>query len=185
MIEYSQMARPKKRNRYTDGLTIKQRKFVNRYVKTGNGRQSVLEAYDANETTADGLAYRLLQKDKIQRAIDVALAKIGFDEDFAAANLKRVVDEGQNNLDKTRPADVIRAIKLYHDIKGHTEKNIKKDVKKEIEDKIRDMNTIQLKKKLDQLDDKQKRLMEYMEGTLQDGEIVEEENENAERKNQG
>lgn len=171
---YFGMARPKKRNSYVDDLTIKQRKFVNRYVETGNAKQSVLDSYDAKEVSASGIATKLLKKPKIQRAIDKSLAKAGFDEDFAAATLKTVVEEGYHNLDKTRPADILRALKLYTDIKGHAQSKQTKSVEEKFVDKIRDMNTAQLKKKLDELDEKQKQLMAYLDRSLQNGETVEE-----------
>ncbi len=165
------MGKPRKKTRFADRLTIKQRKFVNQYVKTGVAKNAVLTAYDTSEKNACSMGTVLLKKEKIQNAIDVALAKAGFDEDFAAGTLKTVVEEGKMNLDKTRPSDVISALKLYHQIKGDVgDKN--KSQTKQLRDQLRDMSIGKLKEKLDELNKRQEKLTMYLENKIEEGEVV-------------
>ena len=51
-------------------LTIKQRKFISEYVKTGNGRQSALEAYEVKPSVAANIASENLNKPQIVEEID-------------------------------------------------------------------------------------------------------------------
>ena len=55
-------------------MTIKQRKFISEYVKTGNGTQSALAAYNYSKPThAAVMASTLLKKDNIQEEINEIL----------------------------------------------------------------------------------------------------------------
>ena len=51
-------------------LTIKQRKFISEYVKTGNGTQSALTAYKTTPMTAANIASENLNKPQIVEEID-------------------------------------------------------------------------------------------------------------------
>ena len=55
-------------------LTVKQRKFISEYVRTGNGTQSALVAYNYSKPThAAVMASTLLKKDNIQDEINEIL----------------------------------------------------------------------------------------------------------------
>lgn len=61
----------------TRELTIKQRKFVKAYVKSGNGTQSALEAYDTEDYfTGGSIAQENLKKPAIKKAIETALIEL-------------------------------------------------------------------------------------------------------------
>ena len=57
-----------KENNMSEKLTKKEKDFADEYLETGNGTQSVLQAYDTERTdTAGTIAHRNLKKDKIRQ----------------------------------------------------------------------------------------------------------------------
>lgn len=58
-----------------DGLTLKQKRFADHYIETGNGTQSVLVAgYDTDYNTAQNIAYENVRKPKVVSYINRQLA---------------------------------------------------------------------------------------------------------------
>lgn len=69
-------------------LTRKQAKFVDGYIKTGNGRKSALDSYDTdNPKTADKIANTNLNNNKIQTVIAKALEKHEITEETIAEEI--------------------------------------------------------------------------------------------------
>lgn len=75
------------------GLTIKQRKFVEEYVKTGDKTVAYKEAYDTkgNLSTIQPEAVRTANIPQVRNAIDEALAKQDIDIDLAIAPIGKAL----------------------------------------------------------------------------------------------
>ncbi len=72
-------------------LTIKQQKFVNEYIKTGNGTQSAIKAgYSENcaqEIASENLLKPII-KAKIEKVMNKTAEQIGINAEFVLSNLK-------------------------------------------------------------------------------------------------
>lgn len=82
------------------GLTLKQKRFADHYIETGNGTQSVLAAgYNTDYDTAQNIAYENVRKPKVvsyitrqlalkdanpELVLEVLLDKLKNDNDFIA-----------------------------------------------------------------------------------------------------
>jgi len=94
-------------------LSTREKAFVSAYINTesptfGNGTRSMLKAHPGiKETTAGTLANRTLKRDKIQSAIDQALAKAGITIADRASALAEAI-KGQ----------ATKEAKTYHVIEG-------------------------------------------------------------------
>lgn len=65
----------------TTGLTVKQRKFVQTYVETGNGTAAALAAYDTDDApTAATIATENLRKPQLQEAVAELLDAAGLSD---------------------------------------------------------------------------------------------------------
>lgn len=97
-----------------DNLTIKQRKFVRAYLKSGNATDAVLEAgYNAkNRITASAIGSEHLARPKIQNAFARAMESAGLTDDYLVERLNKIVYAGTSQiaLDKANPDQAIRAI---------------------------------------------------------------------------
>ncbi len=92
-------------------LTIKQRKFVNEYVKTnGNGTQAALKTYDTNDlNTAHAIASENLQKPTVKEQLDKILQR-------SEMNINRFTNKMSDILATEPPkgysgADIVEVIK--------------------------------------------------------------------------
>ena len=78
-----------------------------------------------------------------------------------------MVDKGKDNLDDTRPTDVLKALEMFFKLKGHLgTKTPQVDEREEAEK----MSVDQIQKELEKLDRKQSRLL-AMFGRAEDGKI--------------
>lgn len=68
-------------------LSIKERKFIKEYVKSGNGTRAVqLAGYNYKNDTGAGVeASRLLKKAKVKKGIQYELNKVGATKDYIAS----------------------------------------------------------------------------------------------------
>ena len=116
-------------------LTIKQTKFVKHYVKTGNGTESALIAYDtSNPEVANSIAVENLQKPSVQEAVAESLKSAGLDLTILANEAKGLA---MATVDKVSADTKLRTIvelwKLtgaYPDRKtAHLNLNIKGNIK--------------------------------------------------------
>jgi phage terminase small subunit len=76
-------------------LTIKQEKFVNEYIKTGNGTQSAVKA-GYSEKTAYQIAHENLNKPEVAQYIDKrmqsAADKVGMTQEYILNEIKYWID---------------------------------------------------------------------------------------------
>ena len=116
-------------------LTIKQRKFVKHYIKSGNGTQSALQAYDTKSDKVAGImAVENLGKPSIQEAVNQSLQSAGLDLTTLASEAKGLA---MATVDKVSADTKLRTIvelwKLtgaYPDRKtAHLNLNIKGNIK--------------------------------------------------------
>ena len=101
-----------------DGLTTKQRKFVNAYIETNSVTESAIRAGYA-KSSASAAGSRLLATDKIQQAIDARLTKVEEQTDLSVAwVLNRLKEEaiecGENSSHGAR----VRALELLGKHRG-------------------------------------------------------------------
>lgn len=94
-------------------LTMKQEKFCNEYVKTGNALESYLTVYDSNSRSAARIeSSKLLQRDDITERIQ-ALMKPIQNKAINEAEKKRqwlwniIEDESQATSDRLRSMDIL------------------------------------------------------------------------------
>lgn len=164
----------KNRKAADGGLTIKQRKFVREYLRTGNSLQSVLAVYNTkNKRRANFLGYQLRHyNEKVKNAIQRALEAQDLTEDYAARKLKDVIEEGSKNLGDTKPSDYLKALEVVFRLRGYL--GGKKDAtpRERLEDVAQKMTVRQLAQDLRRLDKKQRELLEIMRGEAKDGEII-------------
>lgn len=106
-------------------LSIKQKKYVNAVVRTGNRTQSVLEAYNTKSpNVAQNIATKLDHNPMVQEAIDLALAKNNITLDNRTARLVQIADWAP---DKVSSDTVLKAnIELIKLLKGY--ENIKQKI---------------------------------------------------------
>lgn len=150
-------------------LTLKQKMFVKEYLKTGVKAQAYRAAFGSKGDRAKESSYGAMvyKKPKVRKAIEEALEGADLSDDFAARTLKEVVDKGKDNLDDTRPTDVLKALEMFFKLKGHLgTKTPQVDEREEAEK----MSVDQIQKELEKLDRKQSRLL-AMFGRAEDGKI--------------
>jgi len=69
-------------------LTMKQRRFVKEYIKSGNQTLAAKRSYNCNDDTARSLGSSNLTKHNIKSAVIKAQEKIGITDSFLAKTLK-------------------------------------------------------------------------------------------------
>lgn len=156
-------------------LTLKQKKAVAEYVRTGNKTASYKAAYNCNPKTAQLQANRLFKRPKIVDALTKALKDNKFDENFAVKTLKDIVDSGMENKDITRPDTALKALETYWKVTGALGGGNKMTVKVDLESRAKKMDMTEIRQSLKELDKRQKHLIAIMEGkkpVVEEGEIV-------------
>ena len=99
-------------------LSIKQERFIQEYLKTGNATQSIIKAYpDVTYDSARMMGSRALTTDNIKSRIDDVLDSQGVNAAFIIRELKQSNQDARN--DKQHSAS-IKAIKLLADFVGIT-----------------------------------------------------------------
>lgn len=107
-------------------LTPKQSRFINEYIKSGNGTQSAIKAgyskHTANEIAAENLAKPSI-KSKIDEVMSKEAAEIGLNAKKILSVLNRILDKIDENDNKIL-APIIKAaelsgrhLKLWHEDK--------------------------------------------------------------------
>lgn len=87
---------------FIEGLTLKQKLFADEYIKTGNGTQSVLKAYNANENTARAMATENLAKQNVAAYIAKRMNARELNREYV---LNKLIDELE---DKNEDNPVVR-----------------------------------------------------------------------------
>jgi phage terminase small subunit len=82
-------------------LTIKQKKFIKNYLKTGNGTQAAKDAgYSKN--CAQEIASENLSKPIIQQAVASAAEKLGISAEYVLGNFKEFIEFGKKKIIKAK-----------------------------------------------------------------------------------
>lgn len=102
-------------------LTLKQSKFIKKYIQTGNGSQSAMQAYDVTDPeVAKSIASENLTKPYIKKTIDEALAKAGLNDESFADQLTGIAVATPD-----RPlsySEKLKALELYARVTGKLNK---------------------------------------------------------------
>lgn len=105
-------------------LTIKQRRFVREYLKTGNGTQSALKA-GYSKKTAGAIAFENLKNPKINKLIkeerEEALRECGIDAKYIVQNFKKIFSSNSRHIPLTRiytKGDQVKIVKIK-DVEGN------------------------------------------------------------------
>lgn len=98
-------------------LSLKQKKFTQEYIKTGNGTQSALAVYDTSDPlVAHAIASENLQKPSITEEIDRLLRKNNFTLEENIAPLQKIAT---SQIETRMSADqVIKASELLLRLRG-------------------------------------------------------------------
>jgi phage terminase small subunit len=93
-------------------LTIKQKKFINEYVRNdGNGTQAALVAYDTeDEKTASVISAENLAKPSIRERIDEALVSLNLSPEYVLNGFKKLADNSRVDMAKARALENIASI---------------------------------------------------------------------------
>lgn len=165
----------KGRKEHETKLTMKQRKAVAEYLRTGNKSASYKSAYNANPKTVSIQANKLFKKPKIINALEKALKESKFDDSYAVSTLKRITDAGMENLDITRPDTALKALDTYFKITNKIGGGNKVTLKMDVESQAKKMDMTELLQGLKELDKKQKHILAIIEGkapAVEEGEII-------------
>jgi phage terminase small subunit len=149
-------------------LTLKQRKWIREYLKTGNATEASRRAYKTKNNQVQG--YITKHHPEVQKALHEAFEKMNIDEGYSAEALKKIIDAGKNNTDQAKPSDALRGLEMFYRLKGYLGNDNKVQEQKE-EDRLKVMDVQAIKKELKLLDDRQKRLLAIV-GKAEEGEVV-------------
>lgn len=85
-----------------------EKRFVKEYIKTGNAKQSALEAFNVKESSAGQVAHQKLKQDHIQVMIKEAMAAENLDPQWVIKQRKQIIEKGMKELDsvKIAPSDI-------------------------------------------------------------------------------
>ncbi len=88
---------PKKRK-----LTLKQQKFINNYLETGNGKQSMIEAGYSEKGAKQEASKILTNPDHtVTKEIKSAADKLGINTEYVLNNFKKVIEVNSKTYNKT------------------------------------------------------------------------------------
>lgn len=85
-----------------------EKRFVKEFVKTGNGKQSALEAFNVKPGSAGQVAYQKLKQSHIQEMIKQAMEDEKLDPKWVIKQRKKIIVDGMNGLDSVKilPSDI-------------------------------------------------------------------------------
>lgn len=102
-------------------LTIKERKFVTEYLKSGNATDAVLRSYNVkSKKNASKFAHEIKVKPHIKSAIDKALRHADLTPTTIANTLKKAINAGVGI--RATNSDTLRGIDLYAKLTGAYER---------------------------------------------------------------
>ena len=100
-----------------NGLTVKQKKFIDEYVKSGNGTQAAMKVYNVNgKVSAAAVASDNLQKLNVRKSIEEIMADVGYSTDKSVSTLAYIQQAGKDK--KLSAGDSIRATELLLKLEG-------------------------------------------------------------------
>lgn len=98
------------------GLTLKQKLFVNEYIKTKNGTRSAMKVYHHNDkNTSASTASRLLTNNKIKMTIEKVLERARYNP---IQSVNTLIDLQNTEVKRISGADKINATKLLLQLSG-------------------------------------------------------------------
>jgi phage terminase small subunit len=166
----------KKPNTSYTNLTLRQKKAVKEYLRTGNKSAAIRAVYKVNPKHVSIQANTFFKKPKIIDALSKALKDEKFNDSYAVKTLKKIVDGGMENIDITRPDTALKALETYFKITNKMGGGNKVAIKVDLESQAKKMDVLQLRDALKEMDKKQKRILDVLKGVrpeLQEGEILE------------
>jgi len=97
-------------------LTIKQKRWAERYLQSGNASQSALEVYDTNSrNTAKLIGYKNRRLKHVQAYLEALLDQAGLSDEKIAQHLKTVIEAGVKAQATT--SDALRSLELVLKLK--------------------------------------------------------------------
>jgi len=98
-------------------LTLKQQRFVDYYLQTGNATQSArLAGYNTNQRTMEVIGSENLSKPEIKRAIQTKLIKDKIDPTYVLSGISTIADTSKRDNDKLRAYELLgKYLKLFSD----------------------------------------------------------------------
>lgn len=121
------MAKPRKT------LTIKQKKFVNEYIKSnGNGQQSAMKVYDTKDpNVARAIASENLTKPNVKNELNKLLKDAGYNPIQSIVALKQVQNAEHyktSGADKIKASiELLKIARIYNDVKQTVSYNLNLD----------------------------------------------------------
>jgi len=107
--------------------TIKQKKFVAEYVKTGNATKSALKAYDTTDlSTAAAIGSENIRKPAVQQAIEQALTFHEATPEFAVGRVKKIAEQDK---ELNTSLNASKTILELHGWRKESKPNLTLDVK--------------------------------------------------------
>lgn len=104
--------------------TIKEKKFVNEYLKTGNATEAAQKVYNAKSyNSSANIGYQNLKKLDFPTILDRA----GITDDFIAKTIRGGM-KAKNNLGKPEWASRLKATELATKSKGHLKERIEGEI---------------------------------------------------------
>ena len=136
--------------------TLKQRKFVHEYLKTGNITTSALNNYNIDKSNkhakdvAHKLGYTILHKPSIINYISQVLNNTGLSDEKLSESLAKVIDSGltKEALTKAQPSDSLRGIEMAFRLKDSFPIERKTISKLEIRTQLESKSIDELKQEL-------------------------------------
>lgn len=103
-------------------ISIKQKRFVQLYLKNGNGTQAAVDAYGIKKRrTACQRSVKNLRSPLVQNYMREIMDKAGLTDDQIVDHLKSIVLAGVSgdSLAKAKPADALRALEMSNKLKDN------------------------------------------------------------------
>ncbi len=141
-------------------LTLKQRKFVQKFVETGNGSQAAMQAYNTtNPNVAKVIASENLTKPNIRHAIELALEAAGLTDGYVAELLRESTVAGLGL--KATNADTLRGIEMMLKLKNSFPSRDQKSahLRIEMKEQLGNQSYAELVKEVRELTEKTQRLL--------------------------
>lgn len=111
--------------KYADGLTLKQKRFVEEYIKNGGNGTRAAEAAGYSKKTCGEIAYENMKKPQIknhfQKSLENIEERLGITAEWKAKMLKRCVMRcmPKEKNKSMRPTGMINAISELNKMQGH------------------------------------------------------------------
>lgn len=157
-------------------LTLKQRRFVREYLRTGNATQSALAAYDTTKRNAAIVGSHTLRIPQVALEIRKALEKEGLDEFYVSGTLKKIIDAGvEGGLEDADVKDSLKGLDMIVKLQGYSRSSESRKDNSDGES-FENMDIKALEAELIKLDKQQRAILDAVNGKIgaEEGEVVNE-----------